>query len=155
MSSQVKILFGAPSMPARRYVEENGSAAVLAANRSAGVTPEVNPWKPVTHIPPPSTNKAAHSGFETQRRCHVKSKTGISGPTKRTCVLQFFFTIRNEVAKVMFLDVSVHGGGGVCLSARWDTTPTPREQTAAIADGTHPTGMHSCSFFQVKMLFGR
>ena len=52
-------------MPARRYVEEVGSVAMLAANRLAGVTPEVNPWKPVTHIPPPSTNKAAHSGFET------------------------------------------------------------------------------------------
>ena len=59
---------------------------------------------------------------------------------------------------------SVHGGG-VCLSACWDTTP-PREahthtlgkhtppgkhthtlpswETAAAADGTHPTGMHSC-----------
>ena len=38
--------------------------------------------------------------------------------------------------------------GGVCLSAYWDTTPpeqtSPRE-TATAADGTHPTGMHSCS----------
>ena len=34
-------------------------------------------------------------GFETQRRCHQKSKTGgISGPTKRTYVLQFFFKKR-------------------------------------------------------------
>ena len=50
---------------------------------------------------------------------------------------------------------SVHGG--VCLSACWDTTPppgstppreahthTPPWETAAAADGTHPTGMHSC-----------
>ena len=64
---------------------------------------------------------------------------------------------------------SVHRG--VCLSACWDTTPQeqtppeqtppggdpleqtpPREQiprsrhpqTATVADGTHPTGMHSC-----------
>ena len=47
-------------------------------------------------------------------------------------------------------------GRGVCLSACWDTTHThtpgadpPREQTppgetATAADGTHPTGMHSC-----------
>ena len=78
--------------------------------------------------------------------------------------------------------LSVHrGGGGVCLSACWDTTHTPgsrhpprskhpppgadtpweqtpwsrhppREQTpprdtATAADGTHPTGIHSCSLF--------
>ena len=32
------------------------------------------------------------------------------------------------------------GGGGVCLSACWDTTPPPGSRAA----GTHPTGMHSC-----------
>ena len=31
-----------PPMPARRYMGENGSAAMLATKRSAGVTPEVN-----------------------------------------------------------------------------------------------------------------
>ena len=51
---------------------------------------------------------------------------------------------------------SVHGGGAVCPSASWDTPPgqTPParhppgqphpQQTATAADGTHPTGMHSC-----------
>ena len=29
-------------------------------------------------MPPPSVNKAAHFGIETQRRCHQKSKTEIS-----------------------------------------------------------------------------
>ena len=57
-------------MPACRYVEENGSAAMLATKRSAGVTPEVNLGECVTGMPPPSTNKAAHSGIETQRRHH-------------------------------------------------------------------------------------
>ena len=96
----------------------------------------------------------------------------------------------------MFLHVchSVHRvGGGVCLSACWDTSPPPQEQTplgpgtpqsrppqtrhpspgsrhhppwdqalprpgtppeptpppretATVADGTQPTGMHSCSY---------
>ena len=46
--------------------------------RSAGVAPEVNLREHVTHIPLPSANQAAHSGFETQKRCHDKSKTGIS-----------------------------------------------------------------------------
>ena len=55
----------------------------------------------VKRTPPPSTNKAAHYGFEAQRRRHQKSKNrGISGPTKRTYVLQNFFfkkTLLQEV----------------------------------------------------------
>ena len=57
-------------MTACRYVEE--------ISRSAGVTPEVNLREHVPHTPLPSVNKAAHSGFESQRRCHQKSKTGVS-----------------------------------------------------------------------------
>ena len=46
----------------------------------------------VTHTPPPSTNKAAHSGFETQRRCKIViAVSGVSGLTKRSYVLQIFF----------------------------------------------------------------
>ena len=98
-------------------------------------------------------------------------------------------TVRNEVAKVMFLHVSVIlstgegaipasiaggipaclaaggsalGGGGTCSVGWWvgcllwggllwgEVVPglgawrPPRKQTATVADGTHPTGMHSC-----------
>ena len=60
-----------------RYVHEMDLAAKLAAKRSAGVAPEVNLREHVTHTPPPSANKVAHSGFETQRRRHQKSKTGV------------------------------------------------------------------------------
>ena len=60
----VILKFRAPPMPARQEV--------------AGVTPEVNLLEHVTCSPPPSMNKAAHSGFETQRRHHQKSKTGVS-----------------------------------------------------------------------------
>ena len=72
------------------------------------------------------------------------------------------FTVLNEVAKVMFLQTCVCShGGGVCLSACWDTTPPgkdtpwsrhpsrsrhPPGETATAADGTHPTGMHSCYY---------
>ena len=51
-------------MPAYRYVEEIG---MLAANRLAGVAPEVNLREHVDLIcmPLQSVNKAAHSGFET------------------------------------------------------------------------------------------
>ena len=42
-------------------------------------------------------------------------------------------TVRNEVAKVMFLHLSVIlSTGGVCLSACWDTTPS--------RDQAHPSG---------------
>ena len=78
-------------MPTHRYVEENGLTAMLAAKRSAGVPPKVNLRECVTCNSPPSTNKAAHSGFETQRKCHQKSKTGkVSGPTKGLMSSNFF-----------------------------------------------------------------
>ena len=55
-------------MPAHRYLEENGSAAMLAAKRLAGVAPQMNLWERVTRMLLQIVNKAAHSGFETQRR---------------------------------------------------------------------------------------
>ena len=57
-------------MPAHRYMEENGLAAILAAKMLAGVqdAPEVSLRGCVTGMPPASMNKVAHSGFETQRR---------------------------------------------------------------------------------------
>ena len=63
-------------MPDCGYMEEIGLAAMLAAKRSAGVAPEVNLIEHVAHMPVPSANKAAHSGFETQRRHYQKSKRG-------------------------------------------------------------------------------
>ena len=53
--------FRAIPMPAHRYMEQIGSAAILETKKSAGVAPELNLWEHVTHTPPPSTNKAAHS----------------------------------------------------------------------------------------------
>ena len=48
------------------YLVVNGSIAMLAAKRSAGVAPEVNSREHVICTPLPSANKAAHSGFEIQ-----------------------------------------------------------------------------------------
>ena len=93
-------------------------------------------------------------------------------------VFRNILTVRNEVAKVMFLHVSVshsvHGGGVLsqhalqvvsqhalqqgdacsrgCLLGRVWRTP-PQKQT--VADGTHPTGMHSClkiSWLVIKLV---
>ena len=82
---------GVPPMPARRHMEENSPAAMLATNRSAGVIPEVNLSECVTCMPASSANNAAHSGFETNR-CHQWSKT--VAPLK---VLQIFFWKNNSV----------------------------------------------------------
>ena len=92
-------------------MEENGSAAMLAAKRSAGVTPEVNLMEPVTHTPPPSVNKIANFGFETQRRHKQKSKKGphkknLCSPkikNKKTTsfgVLYLLYTFRFKVTKI-------------------------------------------------------
>ena len=79
-------------MPARRYMEKNGSVAILAAKRSAGVAPEVNLGECVTRTPLPTVIKAAHSGFETDGTCHQKSKTGVSVAHKKDlCPPEFLF----------------------------------------------------------------
>ena len=46
-------------------MEECSLAAMLATKRLAGVAPELNLREHVTHMPLPSANKVAHSGFET------------------------------------------------------------------------------------------
>ena len=51
---------------------------MLATKRSAGTAPESNLREYITSMPPLSANKDAHSGFETQKRRHHKSKTGVS-----------------------------------------------------------------------------
>ena len=54
-------------------------------------TPEVNLKEHTSHTPLPSVNKAALSGFETQRRRHQKSKTGVSVlPEKNMCPPKIF-----------------------------------------------------------------
>ena len=60
--------------------------ATLAVKRSAGVAPEVNFRECIICMPPPSTNKAAHSGFETQR-CQRKSKTVVSVAPQKGYIL--------------------------------------------------------------------
>ena len=71
-----------PPMPAHRYMEENGLAAMLAAKRSAGVAPEENLGKCITHTPLPSMNKEISP--EVQNR-------SFSGPTKKDLCLPKFF----------------------------------------------------------------
>ena len=66
----------------------------------------------------------------------------------RTCFHQIITVPNSSCGKVMFSQVSVClSMGRRCTPARADTPPpgqTPPYQTATAADGTHPTGMHSC-----------
>ena len=52
-----------------KYVGQNGSAAMLATKKSAGVSPKMNLRNPLQ-----AGNEACkwwiHPGFETQGRCH-------------------------------------------------------------------------------------
>ena len=63
-------------LPLLKHAYGESDWQVLAIKRLVGVTPEVNLREHTSHMPPPSANKAAHSGFETRRRCHQKSETG-------------------------------------------------------------------------------
>ena len=54
-------------------------------------------------------SEGIHPDFETQGRRHQKSKTGISGPTKRIDVLQIFFFLKS-------LDAIL--GATACLSGK-------------------------------------
>ena len=57
----------------------------------------------------------------------------------------------------------IAGGIPACLAARGCLLgggvacgdPSPRKQTATVADGTHPTGMHSCfkDFYRLRTLY--
>ena len=59
---------------------------MLVIYTGKGDTPQVNLREHISHMLLPSANKATHSGFETQRRCHQKSKTGVSvAPKMDTC----------------------------------------------------------------------
>ena len=84
LAPQVPVLSPTNACSQVHYVEEIGSAARLPVNRSAGIATEVKTYASA------STNKAAHCGFETQRRRHQKSKTNVSvAPQKKFFVLEF------------------------------------------------------------------
>ena len=73
-----------------------GLAAMLALYTGKGVAPEVNLREHISHTPPQSLNKAVRSGFETQRRHHQKSKTGVSvAPQMKMCPTIFFLKSMN------------------------------------------------------------
>ena len=58
---------------------------MLATKRLAGVAPEVNLRNPL-HGGNKACKHGIHPGFQTQGKCHQKSKTGVSvAPQKDLC----------------------------------------------------------------------
>ena len=55
-----------------------GAGFMLSVRGSKTFTPEVNLREYISCTSLPSVTKVAHSGFETWRRHHQKSKTGVS-----------------------------------------------------------------------------
>ena len=74
---------------------------MLAAERSAGLAPEVNLSNPL-HAGDRAPKRGIYPGFMGSH--YQKSKVGISGPTKRTDVLRFFFK------KSIITDICAGGG---------------------------------------------
>ena len=77
-------------MPGCKYVEEIGSATMLATKRSAGVGPVVN-LRELICTPLPSANEAAHISFETRKRRPQKSITGVSVVPQKGLMSSNFF----------------------------------------------------------------
>ena len=72
-----------------KYVDQKGMVAMLVIKRSAGVAPEVTLRNPM-HGGNKACKQGIHSGFETQVRCHQKSKIGTLVAPQKTDVLQIF-----------------------------------------------------------------
>ena len=68
LTLKIRFQVRALPMPACRYMEENSLSGHQDIGK--GVAPEVNLSEYVTCTPLRSAIKAAHSGFETQRRRH-------------------------------------------------------------------------------------
>ena len=88
---------------------------MLAATRSAGVAPEMNLREHATHMPQPSVNMAAYSGFETQTGRHQKFKTEASVAPKAGFMSSNFFlkkapweNVINKTLDPHVASISVH-----------------------------------------------
>ena len=92
-----------------KYVDWKGSAAMLAAKRSAGVAPEGNLKNPL-YTSKKACKWGIHPGFETQDRGHQKSKTGVSvAPQKGPTIMssKFFFKNPNVSNDAYFYDLLI------------------------------------------------
>ena len=78
-------------IPVYKYVDEKGSAAMLAIKRSSGVVPEMNLRNPL-HAGDTAQQWEINPGFETEGICDQKSKTGVSVAPQKDFVSNNFFS---------------------------------------------------------------
>ena len=72
-------------LPLLHACSEYDQLPMLVVKRLAGVAPEVNLRNPL-HIGEEAHKPGIHPGFETQDRCHQKSKTGVSVASQKRLV---------------------------------------------------------------------
>ena len=79
-------------IPASRYEEEDSLAAIPATKMSEGVAPEMNLREHVTHMPPPSVNKATRLALKPIGDVSRSPKQGYQWPHKKDFCLQNMFS---------------------------------------------------------------
>ena len=139
-------------MLVHKYVDENGSAVMPAAKRSADVTPEMNLREHTSYTPLPSADKTAHSGFKTQKRRHQKSKTGLSvASTNRTDVLQKKLKIKQ---KQKIDERDLNGNNGSKILEQWSAERSKDGEQTDIKqlDGSFQNG-HNLKEFSAHAVF--
>ena len=70
-------------------------AAIPVNKRSAGVAPDLNLRHPLC-AGKEAHKQGIHPGFETQGRCHQKSKTGVSVSSQKGPVSSKFFLKKHD-----------------------------------------------------------
>ena len=78
-------------MSASRYVEENDSAAMVTAKRSAGIAPVVNIREHITHTTKLSANKDA---LKPRGNVTRSPKQGYEWPDKKDLCPPIFFVLK-------------------------------------------------------------
>ena len=79
-------------------VDWNDLAAMLAAKRSAVITSKVNLRIPL-HIGDEACKNGIHFDFETQGRCHQKSKIGVSIAPQKGLISSIF--LKEKVSSII------------------------------------------------------
>ena len=77
-------------MPGYKYMEENGSATILASKRLAVIALEMNLREHVTHMPKPIANKVPHSALKPREDVTRSPKQETLKHVFGYCVIGFY-----------------------------------------------------------------
>ena len=104
------------------------------AKRSAAVTPEVNLRECILCRPLPSANKPPHSAFETQRRRHKNSETGVSVAPQKGLVSSknFLKNLSSSVTSPLYARTAMSSFGQIHLYISTDSGYTYWMETSTL-----------------------